>query len=267
MKKIAIITALIVFAGLTAMADDLKKGEQFTKCLELEFDEQAKADDVFITWELYGDWDKFDYSFSQGTLEDNIFTIRAKDYKEFLNGHEGILLTVEGKPKTKESEYVLSLRVMNVSEDLGFSKDELNADFHINYLLPPPMPLWLRLLILGIVLIVIALIVWLVLEISAKFPKGILQIGNEEVKMKGKKRISVKEELDKLCIDLPEGTDVVFVKKRFASFQGPCVKEMQNCSLKCYGTDLSKGSIIRPDDDVKGLVTRGGKEMIIRYCL
>lgn len=267
MKKIAIINVLIVFFGLTAMAEDLKKGEQFTKCLELEFDDQAKADDVFISWELYGDWDKFDYSFSQGTLEDNIFTIRAKDYKEFLNGHEGILLTVEGKPKTKENEYVLSLRVMNVSEDLGFSKNELNADFHINYLLPPPMPLWLRLLILGIVLIVIALIIWLVLDISAKFPKGILQIGNQEVRLKGKKRISVKDELNKADILLPEGTDVVFVRKRFASFQGPCVKEMQNCTLKRFGTDLPKGSVIRPDEEIKGLTTDKGKDIIIRYCL
>ena len=267
MKKIAIITALIVFAGLTAMADDLKKGEQFTKCLELEFDEQAKADDVFITWELYGDWDEFNYSFSQGTLEDNLFTIRAKDYKEFLNGHEGIVLTVEGKPKTKESEYVLSLRVMNVSEDLGFSKDELNANFRINYLLPPPPPLWKRLLPVGIVLLVLALIIWLVLNVTSKFPKGLLQLGHEEVRMKGKKRISVKEELDKLSIYLPEGTDVVFVKKRFASFQGPCIKEMQNCSLKRYGTDLSKGSVIRPDEEIKGLITENGKEIIIRYCL
>jgi len=134
-------------------------------------------------------------------------------------------------------------------------------------LLPPPMPLWLRLLILGIVLIVLALIVWLVLDTTAKFPKGILQIGNEEVKMKGKKRISVKDELLKLGISLPDDTDVVFVKKRFASFQGPCLKETKNCSLNLYGSDFSKGSVLRPDEEIKCLISSDGREIVIRYCI
>lgn len=267
MKKIAIITVLIFFVSMMAVAEDLTKGEKLVKSLELVFDDQAMADDVFISWELNGDWDKFDYSFSQGTLEGNVFTIRAKEYKDFVNGHEGIALTVEGKSKTKEGEYVLYLTVMDKTEGLVFTKEELNADFRINYLLPPPPPLWKRLLILGIILALLALIIWLVLDITAKFPKGILQLGHNEVRLRGKKRISVKDELIKLGVSLPNGTDVVFVKKRFVSFQGPCIKETKNCTLVLYGSTLSKGSVIRPDEEIKGLTGSDGREIVIRYCI
>ena len=120
MKKSFIILVLMAFAIMPTKADNLKQGEKLVKSLELEFDEQAKTDDVFISWELSGDWDKFDYSFSQGTLEDNVFTIRANEYKGFVNGHEGIALTIEGKSKTEEGDYNLSLRVKEVDGQFGF---------------------------------------------------------------------------------------------------------------------------------------------------
>lgn len=265
MKKIFVFAALIMLVCMTAVADDLKQGDILVKSLELEFDEQAKADDVFISWELSGDWDKFDFSFSQGTLEDNVYTIRAKEYKGFVNGHEGIALTIEGKSKTSEGNYMLSMHVKDVTDDLDFQKEALNADFQINYLLPPPPPLWKRLLVPCIILILLALIVLWILDATSKFPKGLLQLGNNTVKLKGKKSVSVKDELKKMGIFLADGTDVVFVKKRFSSFQGPCVKEINNCILQCNGAMLTKGKVIRRQEVVEGLIDMNGTEISIRY--
>lgn len=266
MKKNIIIVALLSLIGLTASAEVLKQGETLVKSLELEFDDQAKEDDVFISWELNGDWDKFDYSFSQGTLEDNIFTIRANEYKDFASGHEGIALTIEGKPKTREDNYTLSMHVTEVSDDLDFPKDAFNADFSIEYLLPPPPPLWKRLLIPAIILIVLALFIAWLLDYLAKFPKGLLQIGNNTVKLKGKKEVSVKEELKKMGTQLPDGTEVVLYKKRFGTFRGPCIKELKNCVLQSNGALLTRGKVMRRQQEVKGLKDTTGKEISIRYC-
>lgn len=266
MKKSFVFLVLMAFACMTATAEVLKKGEEFVKRLELEFDDQAKDDNVFITWELSGDWDKFDYSFSQGTLKENKYTIRAKDYKDFVDGNEGITLIVKGKSDTKAGDYTLSMRVTDVTEDLIFSKDVLNADFKISYVLPPPPPLWKRLLPYAIGLIALILLTSLVLHFSAKFPKGILQLGYDEVRLKGKKRISVREVLEKSNIQLAEGTDIVFVKKRFARFHGPCVKEINNCTLERDGSCLTKGSVIHLDEEIKGLKDVKGNDIIIRYC-
>ena len=57
---------------------------QLTKSLELEFDDLAVESEAYITWELDGDWDKFEYSFSQGELDDNLFTVYAADYRIIL---------------------------------------------------------------------------------------------------------------------------------------------------------------------------------------
>lgn len=262
------VTNLLVGICYSAVSKDLHQGEKLVKSImELEFDEQAKAVNAYVTWELVGDWDKFVYSFSQGSLNGNALTINANEYKDFVDGNEGIALFLQGKPKTDEGNYHLSMKVRDVSDDLDFEKDDLNLDMNINYLLPPPTPLWIKLLIAGAILFVLLLLILLVLHVTAKFPKGILQLGHNEVRLKGKKRISVKDELVKLGVTLPEGTDVVFVKKRFASFQGPCLKETKNCSLNRYGSSFSNGSVIRPDEEIKGLMSIDGKEIIIRYCI
>lgn len=266
MKHQIIIVALMVFVCMTASAEVLKQGGKLIKSLELEFDEQAKADNAFISWELSGDWDKFDFSFSQGELEGNVFTITATTYKAFADGNEGIALSIVGKPKTDEGNYNLMMRVKEVTEDLDFPKESLNADFQIQYILPPPPPLWKRILLPTIILILLALIIGVILHVTSKFPKGILQFGHEEVKLRGKKRVSAKEELEKRGIQLPEGTDIIFVKKRFASFSGPCIKKMYNCTLERDGSFLTKGSIIRLEEEVKGLIDSNGNELLIRYC-
>jgi hypothetical protein len=265
MKKVLFILSLMAFAITQAKADNLKQGDKMVKSLELEFDQQAKADDVFITWELSGDWDKFDYSFSQGTLKDNMFTIRANEYKEFANGQEGIALTIEGKEDTPDGDYTLAMHVSEVTDALEFEKEALNGEFQITYILPPPPPLWQRLLIPAIVLIVLGLLTAWLFNSQAKFPKGMLQLGHETVNLKGKKMVSVKAELEKMAIQLEEGTDIVFVKKRFISFRGPCVKEIKGCVLECNGAYLTKGSIVHVDDEVKGLTDEQGNEIVIRY--
>lgn len=255
----------MAFVGMIAMADDLKQGDKLEKSLELEFDEQAKADDVFISWELSGDWDKFDYSFSQGTLKDNIYTIRAREYKDFADGHEGIALTIAGKEDTKDGNYTLSMHVIEVTDGLEFEKDALNGEFQITYILPPPPPLWQRLIVPVIVLLVLGLLVAWVFSSQAKFPKGMLQLGKETVSLRGKKEISVRAELEKMAIQLEKGTDIVFIKKRFVSFNGPCVKEMKNCVLEGNGGYLTKGSIVHVDEVVKGLTDVRGNDIEIRY--
>lgn len=266
MKKSFIILVLMAFAIMPTKADNLKQGEKLVKSLELEFDEQAKTDDVFISWELSGDWDKFDYSFSQGTLEDNVFTIRANEYKGFVNGHEGIALTIEGKSKTEEGDYNLSLRVKEVTDNLDFPKNALNADFQITYILPPPPPLWKQLLIPAIIVLIIVLIAALVFNAQSKFPQGVLQLGQNEVLLKGKKIVSIREELEKLDIQLAEDADVVLVRKKFTTFQGPCIKEIKNCSIECEGNYLTRGIIIYSEQELKGLTDINGNKILIRYC-
>lgn len=268
MKKVIIIGILSVCMCFTAVSKNLHQGEKIVRSImELEFDEQAKAANAFVTWELVGDWGKFDYSFSQGSLNGNALTINANEYKDFVDGNEGIALSLQGQPKTDEGNYRLLMKVKDVSDNLDFEKDDLNFEMNINYLLPPPTPLWIKIAIVGGILLALLLIVLLVLHVTAKFPKGILQLGHNEVRLKGKKRISVKDELVKLGVTLPDDTDVVFVKKRFASFQGPCIKEAKNCTLNRYGSNLSNGSVIRPDEEIKGLTSIEGKEIIIRYCI
>lgn len=265
MKKILTILALMAITGMVAKADDLKQGGKIVKTLELEFDDQAKEDDVFITWELSGDWDKFEYSFSQGTLKDNTFTIRAKEYKEFVSGHDGIALTIEGKEDTSDGDYDLAIHVTEVTNNLDFEKETLNGEFHITYILPPPMPWWQKLLILAGILIVLGLLIAWVLSSQAKFPKGLLQLGHDSVSLKGKKEVSVKVELEKMCIQLEEGKEIVFIKKRFATFNGPCVKEIKGCVLERNGSYVTKGTVVMPNEDVTGLTDANGNEIIIRY--
>lgn len=252
-------------AKMSTTIENLKKGEKIIKILELEFDKQAKDDNVYITWELSGDWDKFDYSFSQGTLKDNKLTIKAKDYKSFVDGNNGIAVTIEGKDDTEKGNYVLSMNVAEVTDNLNFNKNAMNAKFKFNYTTPPPPPLWQRLLVPVISLIILALIIMWILNAQAKFPKGLLQLGNDTVPLKGKKIVSVKDELEKMGILLEDDTDIVFDKKRFATFRGPQVRELKNCALECEGRFLTRGSIVRVGEEVKGLYDSNGNEIIIRY--
>jgi hypothetical protein len=257
----------MVFVAISANADDLKQGDKLIKSLELDFDEQAKSDDVFISWELSGDWDKFDYSFSQGTLEDNVFTIRANEYKGFANGHEGIVLTLEGKSKTDEGNYNLSMHVKDVTNDLDFPKDALNADFQINYILPPPPPLWKQLLVPFLIILALILVGFLVFHISAKFPDGLLQLGHDEIELKGRKKISVKKELEKIGRNVNTEMDVVLIRKRFVSYQGPTIKEMKGCELhRSDGSLLGTGDVIYPDETIYGLKDANDDDIIIRQC-
>lgn len=269
MKKVIIIGILMVCTCFTAVSRDLHQGEKLVKSImELEFDEQCMATNAFVTWELVGDWDLFDYSFSQGELSNKgkLLTINANEYKDFLDGYEGIALSIQGKPKTPQGNYRLSMIVSEVSDELDFVKEDLDLDMNINYILPPPPPLWKRLLVPCIILAVLVLIAILVLHITAKFPKGLLQLGREEVDLTGKKMVSLKEELDKLGVELESGTDVILVKKRFGSYQGPTVKEMKNCALERDGVYLSRGAVILPDEEIHGLKDLQGNEILIRYC-
>lgn len=266
MKKLFFILSLFTSVSLTVAAEELHQGDKIVKNLELEFYEGAKEDGAFISWELAGDWDQFDFNFSQGELENNIFTIKASDYKDFVDGNEGIALTIAGDSKTREGEYRLSMIVREVSDGLEFAKDQLNLDMNVNYILPPPPPLWKRLLIPCIILFALALLIFLILEMTAKFPKGLLQLGRDEVSLKGKKQISVRKELENFGVFLDEGVDVVLVKKRFGSFQGPCIKKIEGCSLERDGMFLSPGSVILPDEDVIGLTDSNGNDILIRYC-
>lgn len=250
---------------ITGTADSLKQDDQLVKTLELEFDDQAREDDVFITWELSGDWDQFDYSFSQGTLKGNVYTIRANEYKDFANGNEGIALTIKGKEDTPEGKYNLAMHVNEVTDNLDFEKETLNAEFQITYILPPPMPWWQKLIILAVILSVLGLLIAWLFSSQAKFPRGMLQLGKDSIMLKGKKEISVKAELEKMGIQLEPGTEIVFYKKRFATFNGPCVKEIKGCVLERNGSYVTKGTVILPTEDVTGLTDEQGNEIVIRY--
>lgn len=265
MKRLAFLGALVLSTSLMAAPMVLNQEEEFVKCLELDIPDEAKTDNIFISWKLVGDWDKFDYQFSQGTLDNDVFTIKASEYQAVVDGKKGITLTAKGKPKTDQGLYNLSLKLYNYSEEVEIPNG-LDLNLEIDYQLPPPEPIWKTLLKYGIILLALGLITWLVLNTTAKFPKGLLQLGRDEVSLKGKKRISVKEELEKMGTTLEEGTDVVFVKKRFGRFQGPCIKVMSNCSLEREGLFVSKGTVLLPDEELRGLTDIHGNEVLIRYC-
>ena len=269
MKRVILIGIFFLAAcvGMSAaVMKDLKQGETLKMNLKLSFSEEAKQDGAFVTWELAGDWDKFDYEFSQGTLKGNILTVKAADYNEFANGEEGIAMVITGRKKTEDATYNLVMKVKDVSANLNFPKDKMNLDLNVHYILPPPPPIWLILAIVGGVLAVLGAIVALVLHVTAKFPKGLLQIGREEVYLKGKKQISVRKELEKVGIELEGASDVIFDKKRFGTFQGPRIKQMIDCALERDGEFVSRGSVLLPTEELKGLKDVQGNEIVIIYC-
>lgn len=263
MKKGILLGILTACLSLTATARDLHQGDKIVLGMALEFNEDAKSDNAFISWALLGDWSKFDYKFSQGTVSQNVFTIKADEYKDFVNGAEGIVLTISGKSQTDAGNYNLAMKVKEISDNLEISAEDLSMEMSVNYILPPPPPLWKRLLVPAIILIVLVLIVLLVLHLTAKFPGGLLQVGHDEIYLKGKKVVSLKKELG---IEFADDADVIFVKKRFDRFQGPCIKDMINCDLERDGVYLSKGAVILPDEEVVGLKDSKGNVQIIRYC-
>lgn len=266
MKKIVVFTAVMLFGYMTALADNLKYGDTFEETiLELEFSEGAKAEanDAFISWDLLGDWDKFSFQFSQGAADDGVYTIKASEYKDLVNQFNGIALTLNGKRSTRSGNYELSMKVKEVSKDMTFMADELDLVIPIDYI---GIPLWKRLLVPFIILVVLVLLAILVLHLTAKFPRGLLQLNNNTVKLQGKKMISVKDELQKMGIFLADSTEIILVKKRFASFQGPCVKEATNCNLKCNGAPLTKGKIMHRNQVVTGLTDKSGNPISMRYC-
>lgn len=270
MKRIFIIgmsfLAACVNMNAAPIDTNLNQGDDLTINLELEFSDEAKEEGAYISWELSGDWEKFDYKFSQGELKGNVITVKAADYKEFANGEDGVALVITGKKKTEDATYNLVMKVKDVSANLDFPKNQMNLDLNVHYILPPPPSIWEILAIVGGVLAVLGAIVALILHVTAKFPKGLLQIGREEVYLRGKKQISVRKELEQVGIELEGASDVIFVKKRFGSFQGPCIKQMIDCSLERDGEFVSRGSVLLPTEELKGLKDVQGNEIIIRYC-
>lgn len=264
MKKVSFLMFLLTCLVVSTYAVDLKYGgDPVTKRLKLDVNQAAVESNAFIQWELQGDWDKFDYSFSQGVEEGNTFTIYAKDYLKAVNGEEGVLLTISGKKKTSKGDYNLNMVVVKATDNLSVNKDKMNLSLPIQY--EPYHKTIFEILLPFIILLIVILLIILILHVTAKFPKGLLQLNNTTVKLKGKKMVSVKDELQKMGIFLAEGTDIILVKKRFASFQGPCVKLATNCNLMCNGAPLTKGKIMRRNQEVKGLVDKSGTPISMRY--
>ena len=265
MKKIVVFTAVMLFGYMTAWAIDLKYGETFKETiLELEFSEGAIANEAFVSWDLVGDWDKFSYHFSQGTVKKGVYTISAADYLDLVEQSNGISLTLKGKSSAKTGNYELSMIVKEVSKDMAFEADELDLEIPIEY---EGKSIWLRLLVPAIILIALVLLLLLVLHVTAKFPEGLLQLGREEVELKGKKKVSLKKELEDRNISLGDEVDVVLVKKRFVSFQGPKVSVMNGCELKrADGSLLAIGDVIYPEETIYGLKDANGEDILIHLC-
>lgn len=254
-----------VMATMKGFDGKCHQGDSLVKSIiELVFDEQAKDDNSYVTLELVGDWNKFDYSFSQGELKDHAITFNANDYKKYVNGSEGVVLTIKGRPTTEEGKYSLSMKVGELSNNLEIEPVDAGLDMHVNYVFPTPI--WKVLLLWGCIIIALALIIIGLLSATAKFPGGLLQINNKQIQLKGKKEISIKDELQGIGIDLAEGTEIVLARKRFTAFQGPYVKELTGCYLICNGSSLNRGEIIHRNQSVSGLKDINGNPIIIRYC-
>lgn len=265
MKKSGFIVFLL-FCLVSSYASDLKYGEApITKKMKLGINQTAVDSGAFIQWQLKGPWDKFDYSFSQGELDskNHTFTVYASEYKDSVNGEVGIVLTVNGKKKTEGGEYTLEMEVVKASDNLKIEKDKFHLLLPVKY--QPYQKTVFEILLPYLIILAVILLLLLVLHVTAKFPRGLLQLGQDSVKLKGKKRISLKEELEKLDVTLAEGTDVILVKKRFGAFQGPCIKEMKKCDLERDGEYLTPGSIIHFEEEIKGLRDINGNDIIIIY--
>ena len=269
MKRFLIISLFLIGTFFAASSKQLKEGEQLNESIiVIPFSDAAKATDSYITWELEGDWSQFDFSFSQGNLSSDgrLYTIYANEYKDRVFGLDGIAIVINGMKKPEAKQCHLDMVCTEVSDNLqldGYSKDELDVHMTIDYIREP---FWLRHLVAEIICVVLILILLLVLNVTAKFPGGLLQLNRDEIMLKGRKSVSLKEELSNNGIDLEEGADVILVKKRFGTFNGPCIKEIKNCLLERDGELLSKGAIILDGEEIHGLKDINGVEIIIRFC-
>lgn len=268
MKRISFLLFILAFFTVStyAVGLDYNDNEPVTKRLKLNVNENAVEGEAFVQWELRGDWDLFEYSFSQGVVDGNTFTVYAKDYRTSVNGEEGILLTIKGKKKTSKGNYLLEMVIVKATDNLVVSKDKMNLKLPIEY--EPYHKTIFEIMLPYIIILVVILLIMLLLNNMAKFPKGLLQVGTDTVKLKGKKMVSVKAELAKLNpnVQLGDGVDVVFVKKKFASFQGPCLKVASGCTLMRNGLRVTKGSVIRLGEEIEGLSDKDGNPIVIRYC-
>ena len=260
MKRLFLTLLVLVSANFAIQAMDLKRDEVITKHLTLEITQAAKDNNAFITWELTGDWNSFDYNFSQGSLKKNLYTIYANDYQSYVNGGNGITLTLTAKSKAKTGNYTLMMTVKETSKELEFEANKMNLSMDINYDQGPiPFPWTLVCIIAAVVLIII-----LVLNSKAKFPSGLLQFGDHEVELKGKKIVSAKSELGEE--NLPEGVDVVFTKRIFGTFNGPIIKASEGCELMLSdGTVVSIGYKLSEGDTLSGLKDNNGYDIIISF--
>ena len=258
MKRLFLTLLVLVSANYAIQAMDLKRDEVITKHLTLEITQAAKDNNAFITWELTGDWNSFDYNFSQGSLKKNLYTIYANDYQSYVNGGNGITFTLTAKSKAKTGNYTLMMTVKETSNELEFEANKMNLSLDINYDQGPiPFPWTLVCIIAAILLIII-----IVLNAKSKFPSGLIQFGNIEVDLKGKKKVSAREELGDT---LAAGVDVVFVKKTFGSYNGPMIKKIDGCELKRVdGSIIDKGEILYEGDTLYGMTDSLGKDIVIR---
>ena len=164
--------------------DTLRNRETTQKQLELFFNEKSKEEDSYITWELRGeDWEDVNVSFNQGRFRDNRFTIRAKEYKEFADGDDGIILNISPRKNTEEKEYTFRFEVVEGSDDLRFNESELNMRSSFYIIPPPPTPWWLTLLYILAAAFVLFHILWFAFLKRMLYPKmnGTLQFSDGSI--------------------------------------------------------------------------------------
>jgi len=161
---------VISFGGFANNA--IQCTDSITRQIELEFNKEAIENDAFITWELIGNWQEFTITINQGVLEENSFTVKAKDYKDFAKGFDGIRICIKPNKHTKEGTYQLSMKVSDISENLEFSKEELDLiipEFY--YQAPPPRPLWQYLVFGLLIAFLLFNIIWFALVKPNKYRK------------------------------------------------------------------------------------------------
>ena len=171
--KIFICTLIsIIVANVLFAQDTLRYNETITRQLILEFNEKAREDNGFITWQFRGeDWENVSVSVNQGRIRGDQLTITAREYQDFAEGKDGIVIEITPRKKIEEGPYSFRMEVLDVSPDLRFVESELNLLASFYLIPPPPTPWWLTLLYVLAVALILFHIIWFAFLKKMLFPK------------------------------------------------------------------------------------------------
>jgi hypothetical protein len=195
MKKLYFLI-FILFSVLPNLSanDTISVNHPIVRTLKLNFDSNAKENNVFIEWMIQADFKNLDINFSQGKLTDDYkFRITAANYSDISNGIEGVRLTIKPGNKSEPGSYNFKMTVAEYSDGLErIDLEKLNLEIDNIIIVAPPFN-WLRLIIVVLAIIIVVSIIIILIFQKQKFKSGSVLIEEPKEKantyfLKGNKR-------------------------------------------------------------------------------